>query len=106
MSGKKNKHLEPVGRCENGLRDVTKVKKEKPLFRLLFLKGHKDPSIEIAEVDEVDFGEVKYRIEHKQHRRDFYRPPAAVEHQCPGNREIRAIAGKGTDGEIGRDEIL
>jgi len=42
---------------------ITKVYEEEPLFRLFFLKNDEDQSVEIEEVEEIDFAEVKKHIE-------------------------------------------
>ena len=44
-----------------GLRSVIEVDKEKPLFQLFFLKDD-DKSVEVVEVEEVDFREVERRL--------------------------------------------
>ncbi len=44
------------------LRNVIKVNEEKPLFQLFFLKDDEDQSVEIEEVEEIDFREVKNRL--------------------------------------------
>jgi len=45
------------------LRNVVKVDEEKPLFQLFFLKENEDRSVEVEEVEEIDFEEVKKRLE-------------------------------------------
>ena len=44
-------------------RKITKVYEEDPLFQLFFLKDDQNQSYEIEEVEEIDFTEVKKRIE-------------------------------------------
>ena len=44
------------------LRNVVEVNEEKPLFQLFFLKDDEDRSVEVKEVEEVDFGEVERRL--------------------------------------------
>ena len=44
-------------------RKITKVYEEDPLFQLFFLKDDKDQSVEVKEVEEIDFAEVKNHIE-------------------------------------------
>jgi len=44
-------------------RKITKVYEEEPLFQLFFLKNDEDQSVEIEEVEEIDFTEVKKHIE-------------------------------------------
>ncbi|MDH5783450.1 MAG: hypothetical protein OEZ35_07300 [Candidatus Bathyarchaeota archaeon] len=44
------------------LRNVIKVNEEKPLFQLFFLKDDEDQSVEIEEVEEIDFREIKNRL--------------------------------------------
>ncbi len=44
-------------------RKITKVYEEDPLFQLFFLKDDQNQSVEIEEVEEIDFTEVKKRIE-------------------------------------------
>ncbi|NIR87711.1 hypothetical protein GWO13_09200 [Candidatus Bathyarchaeota archaeon] len=45
------------------LRKVVQVKEEKPLFQLFFLKDDEDQSVEVKEVEKIDFREVKKRLE-------------------------------------------
>ncbi len=45
-------------------RKITKVYEEDPLFQLFFLKNDEHQSVEVVEVEEIDFTEVKKRIEH------------------------------------------
>lgn len=45
------------------LRKVVEIDKEKPMFQLLFLKDHEDQFVEVLEVEEIDFREVKKRLE-------------------------------------------
>ena len=44
-------------------RKITKVCEEDPLFQLFFLKDDQNQSVEVEEVEEIDFTEVKKRIE-------------------------------------------
>ena len=44
------------------LRNVIVVNEEKPLFQLFFLKDDEDQSVEVEEVEEIDFKEVKKRL--------------------------------------------
>jgi hypothetical protein len=44
-------------------RKVTKVYKERTLFQLFFLRDDEDQSVEIEEIEEIDFAEVKKHIE-------------------------------------------
>lgn len=44
------------------LRNVIEVYEEKPLFQLFFLKDDEDQSVEIEEVEKVDFREVERRL--------------------------------------------
>jgi len=43
--------------------NLIKVKEEDPLFQLFFLKNDEDQSIEVLEVEEIDFTEVKKRLD-------------------------------------------
>ena len=43
-------------------RDVVEINKEKPLFQLFFLKDDEDQSVEIEEVEEIDFKIVERRL--------------------------------------------
>ena len=43
-------------------RDV-KMNEEKPMFQLFFLKDDEDQSVEVEEVEEIDFREVERRLE-------------------------------------------
>jgi len=45
------------------LRNTTEVNEEKLLFQLFFLKNDDDLSVEVEEVEEIDFTEVKRHIE-------------------------------------------
>lgn len=45
------------------LRNTMEVDEEKLLFQLFFLKNDDDLSVEIEEVEEIDFTEVKKHIE-------------------------------------------
>lgn len=40
------------------------INKEKPLFQLFFLKDNEEQDVEVKEVEEIDFIEVKEHIEH------------------------------------------
>ena len=44
------------------LRNVIKVDEEKPLFQLFYLKEDEDQNVEVIEVEEIDFREVKKRL--------------------------------------------
>jgi hypothetical protein len=44
------------------MRNFFEVHEEKPLFQLFFLKDDEDESVEVEEVEEIDFGEVKKRL--------------------------------------------
>jgi len=43
-------------------RNVIKANEEKLLFQLFFLKDDEDQSVEVVEVEEVDFREVERRL--------------------------------------------
>jgi len=43
-------------------RNVIEVNDEKPLFQLIFLKDNEDRSVEVKEVEEVDFREAETRL--------------------------------------------
>ena len=45
------------------VRNAIHVNEEKPLFELFFLKHDEDQSVEVVEVEEIDFTEVKKHIE-------------------------------------------
>ena len=45
------------------LRNSIEANEEKPLFQLFFLKNDENRSIEVVEVEEIDFTEVKKHIE-------------------------------------------
>ena len=45
------------------LRNTIEVNEEKLLFQLFFLKNNDDLSVEVEEVEEIDFTEVKKHIE-------------------------------------------
>lgn len=45
------------------LRKVVKAGKEKLLFQLFFLKNDENKSVEVVEVEEIDFAEVKRHID-------------------------------------------
>lgn len=40
--------------------------KDKPLFRLFFLKDNDDQSVEVVEVEEIDFREVERRLQQEE----------------------------------------
>jgi len=44
------------------LRNAIEVNKEKPLFQLFFLKDDENQSVEVKEVEEIDFREVERRL--------------------------------------------
>ena len=44
-------------------RKTTKVYEKRSLFQLFFLKDDEDQSVEIEEVEEIDFAEVKKHVE-------------------------------------------
>ncbi len=44
------------------LRKVVEINKEKPMFQLFFLKEDEDGSVEVEEVEEIDFREVERRL--------------------------------------------
>ena len=44
------------------LRNVIQVNEEKPLFQIFFLKDDEYQSVEVEEVEEIDFEEVKNRL--------------------------------------------
>jgi len=41
---------------------VVEINEEKPLFQLIFLKVDEDQSVEVEEVEEIDFTEVERRL--------------------------------------------
>jgi len=43
--------------------DIGRELEKRPVFQLIFLNGDKDQSVEVKEVDEIDFMEVKMRVE-------------------------------------------
>ncbi len=45
------------------LRKVIEANKERPVFQLFFLKDDEEQSVEVKEVEEIDFGNVKERVE-------------------------------------------
>ncbi len=45
------------------MRNVIENKKKEAPFQMFFLKDDKNQSVEVAEVDEIDFEEVKSRLE-------------------------------------------
>ena len=42
------------------------VNEEKPLFQLFFLKDNEDQSVEVIEVEEIDFREVEKRLKQEE----------------------------------------
>jgi len=44
------------------LKNVVEVNEEKSLFQLFFLKEDEDSSVEVEEVEKIDFGEVERRL--------------------------------------------
>lgn len=46
------------------MRKIIQGNEERPVFQLLFLKYDDDQSVEVEEVSEIDFSEVKERLEH------------------------------------------
>ena len=44
------------------LKNVVEVNEEKPLFQLFFLKEDEDGSVEVEEVEKIDFGKVERRL--------------------------------------------
>ena len=40
------------------------IKEKKPLFQLFFLRNNEDQSVEVEEVEEIDFRKVKEHLEH------------------------------------------
>lgn len=44
------------------LKSSIQVHQERPMFQLFFLKDDEDESVEVEEVEEIDFGEVKKRL--------------------------------------------
>jgi hypothetical protein len=50
--------------CEKLLsKEVVKVYEEDQMFQLFFLKNNEEQSVEVEEVEEIDFAEVKKHIE-------------------------------------------
>jgi len=45
------------------LRKVIQVDEERPVFQLFFLKDNESQSVEIVEIEEIDFRGVKERLE-------------------------------------------
>jgi len=45
------------------LRNNIQVNEERPVFQLFFLKDDEDQSVDVEEVEKVDFKEVKERLE-------------------------------------------
>jgi len=45
------------------LRKVIQVDEERPVFQLFFLKDNENQSVEIEEIEEIDFRGVKERLE-------------------------------------------
>jgi len=48
------------------LRNDMETKEEKLLFQLFFLKNDENQSVEVVEVEKIDFTEVKKRIEREE----------------------------------------
>jgi len=48
------------------LSNVVEVNEEKPLFQLFFLKDDEDQSVEVVEVEEIDFREVERRLKQEE----------------------------------------
>ncbi len=46
------------------LRKPLETNGKKPLFQLFFLKDDEDQSVEVEEVEEIDFEEIERRLEH------------------------------------------
>lgn len=44
-------------------RNSLEIHEEKPLFQLFFLKNNEDQSVEVEELEEIDFKEVKEHLE-------------------------------------------
>ena len=44
-------------------RNLVEIDKEKPLFQLLFLRNNENQTVMVEEVEEIDFGKVRERIE-------------------------------------------
>jgi len=44
-------------------RTSVEIDEEKPLFQLFFLRNNEDQSVEVEEVEEIDFRKVKERLE-------------------------------------------
>ena len=44
------------------MRNFFEAHEEKPLFQLFYLKDDENESVEVEEVEEIDFGEVKKRL--------------------------------------------
>lgn len=45
------------------LKNIVEVNEEKPLFRLFFLKNSEYQSVEVVEVEDIDFREIKKHLE-------------------------------------------
>ena len=45
------------------LRKPIEANEKKPLFQLFFLKHDKDQSVEVEELEEIDFAEIERRLE-------------------------------------------
>jgi len=54
--------LKKLGAKRVMLRNVVEVNEEKHLFQLFFLKDDENQSVEVVEVEEIDFREVKRRL--------------------------------------------
>jgi hypothetical protein len=44
-------------------RNAVEIDEERPLFQVFFLRDNKNQSVEVEEVEEIDFGRVKVRLE-------------------------------------------
>jgi len=44
-------------------RNFVEIDKEKPLFQLFFLRNNENQTVMVEEVEEIDFGKVKERLE-------------------------------------------
>jgi hypothetical protein len=44
-------------------RNFVEIDEEKPLFQLIFLRNDEDETVMVEEVEEIDFGKVKERLE-------------------------------------------
>lgn len=48
---------------EKILQDIFKAVEKKPMFQLVFLSDDKSQSVEVAEVEEIDFQQIKMHVE-------------------------------------------